>query len=142
MATARRGPELHSTAATGTGTEREPSPPVIGVGACGGFRRRGKAEVQRRDKGCARVGRTGQRQRFGGKRMRFSGGSTKRLLLLANLMAMPMRLGNRRPAPGACARRAACSRAGRGVGGSRVARDSRRKQPLRWEKIWQVGPDR
>jgi hypothetical protein len=87
MATARRGPKLHSTAATGTGTgtEREPSPPVIGVGDSGG---EAKAEVQRRDKGCARVGRTGQRQRFGGKR------------ILANLMAMPMRLGNRRPAPG------------------------------------------
>ncbi|CAD6224511.1 unnamed protein product [Miscanthus lutarioriparius] len=62
MATARRGPELHSTAATGT--EREPSPPVIGVGACGDSGGEAKAEVQRRDKGCARVGRTGQRQRI------------------------------------------------------------------------------
>jgi len=95
---------------------------------------------------CERGGtdeRAGQRHWFGGKRMRFSGGSTKRLLLflLANLWRDADALGE--PPPGLPLLGPArsvqpCRAGGAGVwrgwrGGSRVARDSRRKQHrIRW----------
>lgn len=60
-------------------------------GACGGIQAARRSAEETKGAG----GWDGSKAKVGGKRMRFSSGSTKRLLLLANLMLM--RLGNRGP---------------------------------------------
>jgi hypothetical protein len=72
-------------------------------GACGGIQAARRSAEETKGAG----GWDGSKAKVGGKRMRFSSGSTKRLLLLANLMVM--RLGNR-GGPGAWAQRAAVQR--------------------------------
>lgn len=95
-------------------------------GACGGIQAARRSAEETKGAG----GWDGSKAKVGGKRMRFSSGSTKRLLLLANLMVM--RLGNR--GPGAWAQRAAVQ----GVGLSRCPRVAAQTVPTLPAKYVQI----